>query len=376
MAWVSPNTVTLGMFRTLTLSLFLTLLGPDFGTFAYQGVPHEVRRAKFEPPDGRTILVIGQTNREISDYSREAGTGDPGGYMTYTAMEDLRGLKGPYEGVGCVDAGEVDLPSLVNRYPRSVGQIGISMNGDLDVIKSGKFDDLIRNLGEVIRQTNKPIFLRIGYEFDGPWNHYDPDLYVSAFRRIVSILRGESVNHRAIRPVTNVSFVWHSAAWINPENDPFEDWYPGDKYVDWVAVSWFGWSNPADIHSAEISRARVLSFARLHRKPVMIAESTPKEYFAPANAKSWDGWYARVFDWIAANNVKAFSYINQDWNAQKMWRDPACKTGGDWGDSRVQKGDPSVLHRWQAAVEDPRFLKAGDNLFESIGFNPQPEPEQ
>jgi beta-mannanase len=296
--------------------------------------------------------------------------------MTYTAMEDLRGLTGPYEGVGCVDAGAVDLPGLMSRFPRSVAQIGISMNGDLDLIKAGKDDDLIRNLGEVLRQTNKPIFLRIGYEFDGPWNHYDPELYVNAFRRIVSILRGETVNHRTIKPVNNVSFVWHSAAWLNSDNIAFEDWYPGDKYVDWVAVSWFGFSNAEETHTAELARARVLKFAQHHRKPVMIAESTPKEYFAPAKAKSWDGWYAKIFDWVAANNIKAFSYVNQDWNAQNMWRDPACKNGGDWGDSRIQKGDPSVLHHWQAAVEDPRFLKAGDQLFQAIGFIPEPASTQ
>jgi hypothetical protein len=354
------------------LSLSLLLLRPDRGTFAYQSGSKEVHRAKFEPPDGHTILIIGQTNKEIAAYSRDAGTGDPGGYMTYTAMEDLRGLKGPHEGQGCEDAGEVDLPALVSRYPQSVGQIGLSMNGDLDLIQSGADDELIRNLGEIIRQTNKPIFLRIGFEFDGPWNHYDPDLYVTAFRRIVSILRGESVKHRAISPVTNVAFVWHTAAWLNGENTFFEDWYPGDKYVDWIGVSWFGYSNSADTRLTESSRARVLKFAKLHRKPVMIAESTPKQYFAPADPKSWDGWYSKVFSWIAANNIKAFSYINQDWNAQRMFADPACKMGGDWADSRIQNGDPLNLHRWQAAVEDPRFLRASDRLFESIGFNPQP----
>lgn len=364
-----PNVSTIGAFA---LSLCLTLLRPDLGTFAYQGQPHQSRSSKFEPPDGKTILVIGQTTREINDYAREAGTGDPGGYMTYTAMEDLRGLTGPYEGARCEDAGEVDLPSLVKRYPRSVGQIGLSMDGDLDVINSGDFDELIRNLGEVIRRTNKPIFLRIGYEFDGSWNHYNPALYVNAFRRIVSILRGESINHRAIKPVNNVAFVWHSAAWSTFENHPFEDWYPGDEYVDWVAVSWFGWPTSAAMHSGEVSRAGVLRFAQRHGKPMMIAESAPKKYFGPADPQSWDGWYSKVFNWIAVNNIKAFSYINQDWNAQRMWRDPACNTGGDWGNSRVQNSNPFVLHRWQAAVEDPRFLRAGDNIFEMIGFKPQP----
>lgn len=45
-------------------------------------------------------------------------------------------------------------------------------------------------------------YIRIGYEFDNPENHYDPENYKLAFRRIVD--RFKDVN------LTNVAFVWHS----------------------------------------------------------------------------------------------------------------------------------------------------------------------
>jgi hypothetical protein len=351
-----PNVSAIG---GIVLSLCLTLLLLDPGTFAYQGQPHQSPRAKFEPPDGKTILVIGQAPNEINDYARKAGTGDPGGYMNYADLRDFDGRTATREV-------EAELDGLVKRYPRSVGQIGISMVGELEAINRGQLDDNIRTLGEVLRRTNKPIFLRIGYEFDGPWNAYKPALYVSAFQRIVSILRGDSINNRAISPVNNVAFVWHSAAWNTFESHPIGNWYPGDSYVDWIAVSWFAWTDPEQNKAAEDSRATDLDFARQHAKPVMIAEAAPKKYFAPENPRSWDGWYSKVFQWIALNNVKGFSYINQDWNAQAMF------ANGDWGNSRVQNGSPSVLHRWQAAVEDPRFLRASDDLFGIIGFTPQP----
>jgi hypothetical protein len=335
----------------LGISLCLVLLRPI--PFAYGG------EAKFEPPDGKTILLIGQTTHETNDYARKAGTGDPGGYMTYADLRDFDGPKATSEVEG-------ELAGLVKRYPRSVGQIGISIVGELEAINRGQFDDSIRTLGEIIRRTNKPIFLRIGYEFDGPWNAYKPALYVSAFQRVVSIVRGESINNRAISPVNNVAFVWHSAAWNTFEGHPIQNWYPGDSYVDWVAVSWFPWPNAEQNKVAEDSRARDLDFARQHGTPVMIAESAPKEYFPPQNPRSWDGWYSKVFQWIAVNNIKGFCYINQDWNAQAMF------ANSDWGNSRVQNGSPFVLHLWQAAVEDPRFLRASDNLFETIGFKPQP----
>jgi hypothetical protein len=352
----------------LIVSLCL-LFDPLAGT--RQGQSHRSRMAKFEPPEGKTILVIGQATPEIYDYSREAGTGDPGGYMTYTSIDDLNGLTRPYEGTQCDDAGKVDFSGLVKQYPRSVGQIGLGMRGELDWVNRGAFDENIRELGEIIRRANKPVFLRIGYEFDGPWNSYQPAAYVSAFQRVVSILRGETINHRAINPVNNVAFVWHSAGWYTFESRPIAAWYPGDNYVDWIGVSWFAWSASHENKAAEVSRSRVLDFARRHEKPVMIAESAPKKYFSPANPQSWDGWYSKVFKWISDNDIKAFSYINQDWNAQPMWVNPACNLGMDWGDSRVQNGSAFVLHRWQAAVNDPRFLKSSDDLFEIIGFKPE-----
>jgi hypothetical protein len=65
------------------------------------------------------------------------------------------------------------------------------MRDGADWVNAGAFDENIRKQDEIIRQTNKPAFLRIDYEFDGPWNSYQPAAYVSAFQRIVSILRGE-----------------------------------------------------------------------------------------------------------------------------------------------------------------------------------------
>ena len=48
------------------------------------------------------------------------------------------------------------------------------------------------------------VFLRIGYEFDGPHNHYDPQDYKKAY-----IYLADKINEEG---VTNAVFVWHSYA--------------------------------------------------------------------------------------------------------------------------------------------------------------------
>jgi len=210
--------------------------------------------------------------------------------------------------------------------------------------------------------------MRIGYEFDGEWNAYEPEAYVTAWRRIVDIFRGEKVGEQSIVPVTNVAFVWHSAVWRTFHSHPISAWYPGDNYVDWVAISWFAWSDKEGRNISETARSSIAAFAKEHHKPIMIAESAPKSYYAPARSDSWDGWFEPLFAWIHRNNVKAFSYINQNWDAQPMWHDPSCKNPIDWGDTRVQAPGSTVLKAWQKTVRERRFLGAGQQLYKAIGF--------
>jgi hypothetical protein len=150
-----------------------------------------------------------------------------------------------------------------------------------------------------IEQAGRPIFLRIGYEFDGAWNHYSPRGYIAAFRHIVDRLRGNGV--------TNFVSVWQSATYPGGtyRNRPFQDRYPGDEYVDWLGFSFFISHFTYD----QYVRNPFLDFAREHRKPVLVAESTPQGYDLEdltcgspvSNGKGlvrkppeeiWEEWYA------------------------------------------------------------------------------------
>ena len=76
------------------------------------------------------------------------------------------------------------------------------------------------------------------------------------------------------------------------------------------------------------ARDAVAAFARRHRKPLMIAEAAPKSYFEADAPDAWTGWHARVLAWIARSDVKAYCYINQDWNEMPQWRRAAAVAAG------------------------------------------------
>lgn len=309
------------------------------------------------PPDGKILLIIGQDLGAVGGMpGYDAGYVDavdavPGGVTTYTNL-GLDGLATPANwGSGDVHAQLImDTPAFEN----SALVIGLYMANNMEyAVASGSQDAAIDALGEWIRAQDRPIYLRIGYEFDGEWNRYDPEPYAAAWRRIVDRLRENGV--------TNVATVWQSATHHTPRYGGYAwiDWYPGDAYVDWFGLSYFE-PRPAILNA-------FLDLAREHGKPVMIAESTPRG----ANIASlrrpqllWDTWFRPYFDFIDENQdvIRAVAYINVNWNSQPMW------TNDNWGDSRIQ-ANPEIMARWLGEVNKAAWLHASPDLFEMLNYS-------
>jgi len=78
----------------------------------------------------------------------------------------------------------------------------------------------------------------------------------------------------------------------------------------------------------------------------MISESTPLGLGvnpAVTAENVWDLWFAPVLDFITVHDVRLWSYINADWDAQPMW------AGEGWGDSRIQQAN-ALEERWRSEV--------------------------
>lgn len=267
-----------------------------------------VKAEKFLPPEGKVLFMIGQDKDTIDQYSTQVDV--PAGVMLYTSIQELDGILSAVDrGAGTQDGGY-----LLKEYPESVVQIGLYMVGALEGVITGDYDDNIKALGEWIIKADRPIFLRIGYEFDLPENHYDPHTYAKAYRYIVDKFKQMNI--------TNVAYVWHSHGYLYPDK-PIMEWYPGDDYVDWVAVSFFSPYNNGNL--------RIISkIAAEHSKPLMIAEATPYGMSTNDGEKVWNRWYKRFFDFIEQNDVKIVCYINAYWDSQPMW------SSKGWGDARIQ----------------------------------------
>ena len=395
------------MLRRFPLLIVLAALA---ALFVAPSANAAVTSARNLPPDSKIRVFMGQDSSTLADYKRDvldpAPTAPkPGGVTLYTNLL-LGGNPGPLAGrYGPVDygSGTVDFPATMAQYPGAPLAVGLYMSDntsgcgnqplraiigrpDADVVNlTAPYRQKVDEMVNWFKNTNREVFLRIGYEYDGPWNCYNADFYKEAFRYIKGRIDALGA--------TKVATVWQTAGWPlndqvnNPQYnyivtapDHFDKWYPGDQYVDWVGMSAFygatyaryQWAcrNP-DI-SPRVQQDRVVNFARARNKPVMIAEAAPQGFTNGSKTRScifqknpvattaddiWNTWYSDFFSYVNANRdtIRAIAYINTNWDAQTQWQcngapagQPGC-ANGYWGDSRVQ-ADATIKSRFLAEM--------------------------
>lgn len=326
----------------------------------------------FIPDDGECIFFVGQDLKAtggVDNYND--------GYCDYfdvpTGITVYTNFSPGDDSYGYVQKGNDGIKTIVNwgtddtcaqcyindnDYKNTFIAIGLSLVNHEKKVANGQHNTLIRELGQWIKDSNHPVFLRIGYEFDGwEWNHYNLKHYLLSWKRIHTIF--DEMN------VKNVAYVWQSKG--NESNQKIlEQWYPGDDLVDWCGYSYF--NNPDQ---------EMLTFARKHKKPVFIAEATPvlgegSMYSStlisnPETAKNmWENWFIPFLKTIHENQdvIKAFSYINADWSSQPMWRNNPIFQKVD---SRIQKSE-YISKKWEEEMAKPKYLKPSKELWNSMEF--------
>ncbi len=332
--------------------------------------------AKFEPAHGQVLVFVGQDNGSVGanddialggmqvfndGYVEHLGV--PAGITHYVYFaEGATNAFGFSFDVGTVDglntnttwgAGRMCMVCYLNssQLLDTIMHISISMEfNSEDRVADGSYDHLSDELATfLMTYSHVPFLIRIGYEFDGPWNGYDADNYRQAFQRIVDNLRTAGV--------TNYATVMASSTMFVPVTT-WDSYYPGDDYVDWVGYSYFG--------GGLDSNAPALRFARAHNKPIFIAEAAPRGSFLDLidPDAQWNIWFAPLFRHIEENPdvIKALSYINADWDSQPMW------TGRGWGDTRIQLSD-SISQRWRNKMNESRYRHGTQGLYSAIGFS-------
>jgi hypothetical protein len=160
----------------------------------------------------------------------------------------------------------------------------------LSRILAGEFDEDLRLWARAARDFGTPLIAEYGTEVNGewfPWNGVwngggatgdygdpnfpdGPERFRDAYRRIIDIMRQEGAS--------NIRWVFHANNddWPQESWNRFENYYPGDDYIDWVAVSVYGAQTPLDDYWDEFRPLMDAAYPRLvalaPSKPLIVAE--------------------------------------------------------------------------------------------------------
>lgn len=315
-------------------------------TFVY-----DYDNSKFVPPEGKTLLIMGQTVERINEYLEDFSNENlPGGWATYFGVTEFKGITESHKN----DTGSTqNHQMLVDKFPNSVIQSAMWMVGKWNIPRytyEGHYDKVLKKYAKWASSVDCPIYLRIGYEFDGSHNELDPFEYVKAYKYIVDFFNQLKVD--------NIAYVWHSYASKPYKGNPISAWYPGDEYVDWVAISVFGHAYNQNFGTYCDD---VLKFAKNHKKPVMIAESNPVKGIKQDDNRVWNEWFVNYFSFIYSKNIKALSFINEDWQQLII---PGIN---EWKDARLSNND-DVSKAWFSETNKDKYLKQSDDLFQLLGY--------
>lgn len=151
----------------------------------------------------------------------------------------------------------------------------------LQKIVRGRYDPYIRSWARGAAAWNKPLYLRFAHEMNStffPWgvgvNGNTGADYVAAWRRVHDIFVQEGA--------TNVRWVWSPLADIPTGKEALEQMYPGDDYVDWLAIDGYNWGTeglalPEWRTVPEIFGPFYDKLSSISDKPMMIAEVSSAE---------------------------------------------------------------------------------------------------
>jgi hypothetical protein len=166
----------------------------------------------------------------------------------------------------------------------------------LSKIVAGEFDVDLRAWARDAKVFGSPILIEWGTEPNGNWFGWNgkwnggpkngPQLYVAAYKHIVDLMRAQGAD--------NLTWVWH-VNWLDepPRGwNAFENYFPGENYCDWVALSAYGPTTPTTTDATESFAFKLReAYPRLIKlapnKPMIIAEFGCDLHNRGVNAARW-----------------------------------------------------------------------------------------
>ncbi len=178
--------------------------------------------------------------------------------------------------------------------PDNYNLAGYQPGFKLTTIASGAYDDYIRRFAMDAKNWGFPFLLRFAHEMNATWypwstgtgnaNGNSPSDYIAAWRHVHDIFTSVGAS--------NVLWVW-CVNTESPSATPIAQDYPGDAYVDWVAMDGYNFGSTVPngqwLSLAQVFLPTYQDISRLTSKPLMISELSSAEQGGDKAAWITDG---------------------------------------------------------------------------------------
>jgi Glycosyl hydrolase family 26 len=186
----------------------------------------------------------------------------------------------------------------------------------LRAIADGAYDSHIHAEASVAKSFNGELLVRFAHEMNGNWYPWasghgsTAQDYVDAWRHYVSVFREDGA--------ANVRFVW--APNIDGGSFPFSSYFPGDSWVDYVALDGYNWGGSKWLSFTDTFASSYDTLTRLSGKPVMISETGSSEVGGDKAAWTRDAFFRAIPQRFP--RVVAVTWFNRDFSAagEQDWR--------------------------------------------------------
>jgi membrane-bound metal-dependent hydrolase YbcI (DUF457 family) len=134
-------------------------------------------------------------------------------------------------------------------------------------IAHGSYDGYVRDAARAAAGWGRPLMVRFGQEMNAGWFPWGSQAraFKAAWRHLVRVFREEGA--------TNVRWIW--TPYVNSGGSlPFERYYPGGHWVDWVGLDGINWGGSFAWRSfGQVFSSSYRELVKISSKPMLLAET-------------------------------------------------------------------------------------------------------
>ena len=194
---------------------------------------------------------------------------------------------------------------------------------DYDGLLSGDYEKYINDFARRLKMIEGDVFIRFGHEMNGNWYPWSGtkigrDRFIAIYRHVKDTF--DKMN------IANVKWVF-SINWEDvPRQNHFMQYYPGDKYVDYIGIDGYNWGNTQSWNKwmsfKGIFEERYEEIVSHLKKPVMISE-----FSSTSSGGDKSMWIQEAMSDIKGmKKIKAFVLFNV--NKETDWNFPGDQDSG------------------------------------------------